>query len=174
MAEEIIVALRPAAGDDGPFLTEMLFEVVNWHSERHLPLAGILADPELSHYVVGWPRPDDGGVVAFVAGQRVGAAWWRFFTEKDPGYGFVAADVPELSVAVVGAWRGRGVGRALVRTAQRAAAAHCRRMSLSVERANRAQALYVSEGFRVLSSGPDSDTMICDLAPFRNRASPRN
>lgn len=167
MAEEFIVALRPAAGDDGPLLTEMLFEAVNWHPDRHLPLADTLADPALSHYVAGWPRSDDGGVVAFAAGQRIGAAWWRFFTEKDPSYGFVAADVPELSVAVVGAWRGKGVGRALVRAAKRAMTAHCRRMSLSVERANRTQALYLSEGFRVLSSGPDSDTMICDLGSLQ-------
>lgn len=113
--------------------------------------------------MAGWPRPDDGGVVAIAAGYPIGAAWWRFFTKRDPGYGFVADDVPELSMAVVHAWRGRGVGRTLIRAARHVASAHCRRMSLSVERANWAQALYLAEGFRVLSSGAHSDTMICDL-----------
>ncbi len=67
---------------------------------------------------------------------------------------------------MVAPWRGRGVGRALLR----AAAAQARergaaRISLSVERANRAQVLYAGEGFRVLSSGPDADTMVLDLPP---------
>ena len=172
MEEGIVVELRPASGDDGPFLIEMLVEAVNWEPERDLPKARVLGDPGLSHYVAGWPRPNDGGVVAIVAGRPAGAAWWRFFAEEDPGFGFVADDVPELSVAVVGDWRGRGVGRMLVRAAQQSAAAHSRRLSLSVERANGAQTLYLSEGFRVLSSGPDSDTMICDLDSFRNRSSP--
>lgn len=174
VAEMDVVKLRPAAGDDAPFLTEMLIDAVNWHPERHLSKARILSDPVLSRYVSGWPRPDDGGVVATVAGRPIGAAWWRFFSAEDPGYGFVEADVPELSIAVSEAWRGRGVGRMLVRAAQRAAAARNRRLSLSVERANRAQALYLSEGFRVLSRGPDSDTMVCDLDSLREPTLPRS
>jgi len=37
-------------------------------------------------------------------------------------------------------------------------------LSLSVERANKAQHLYCSEGFRVVASGRDSDTMVRNLA----------
>jgi GNAT superfamily N-acetyltransferase len=128
-------------------------------------MAHVMADPELAHYVEGWPRAGDGGIVAVADLRPIGAAWWRFFPEDHPGYGFVAADVPELSIGVVAAWRGRGVGRALLRAALVAAAPHCRRVSLSVERANRAQNLYLSEGFRVVSSGPDADTMVRDLGP---------
>lgn len=115
--------------------------------------------------MAGWPRPGDGGVIAVVGEQPIGAAWWRFFPEDDPGYGFVAATVPELSIAVVAPWRGRGVGRALLRAAIAAVAPHCRQVSLSVERANRAQQLYVSEGFRVVASDQDADTMVRDLDP---------
>jgi GNAT superfamily N-acetyltransferase len=141
----------------------MLLEAVNWHPERYLPMAHVVADPGLAHYVAGWPRPGDGGIVALAKLRPIGAAWWRFFPGDDPGYGFVAADVPELSMGVVAIWRGRGVGRALLRAALVAASPHCCRVSLSVERANRAQNLYLSEGFRVLSSGQGVDTMICDL-----------
>jgi hypothetical protein len=74
----------------------------------------------------------DGGVDRDRGREPIGAAWWRFLAAQDPGYGFVADDVPELS--------------------------------LSVERANRAQARYLSEGFRMVSSGRDADTMVCELS----------
>jgi GNAT superfamily N-acetyltransferase len=165
MTQAIAVELRPAVAADGAFLTEMLLEAMNWHPERQMTLARLLAEPELSHYIAGWPRPDDGGVVAVAAGSPIGAAWWRLFPEADPGYGFVAGDVPELGLAIVETWRGRGVGRVLLRAAKKTLATRCRQVSLSVERANKAQNLYLSEGFRVLTSGRDSDTMICDLDP---------
>lgn len=160
-----MIAFRPAGAGDAPFLTAMLLEAVNWQPGRHVPLARVMADPALARYVAGWPRPGDGGIVAVEDLRPIGAAWWRFFPDDDPGYGFVAADVPELSMGVVATQRGRGVGRALLRAALAAAAPHCRRVSLSVERANRAQNLYLSEGFRVVSSGQDADTMLRDLAP---------
>ena len=79
----------------------------------------------------------------------MGAAWLRFLPAADPGYGFVAPDVPELTIGVARDWRGRGVGRALLRAlAGQARSAGIRRISLSVERKNFAQKLYLSEGYR--------------------------
>jgi GNAT superfamily N-acetyltransferase len=160
-----MIGYRPADRGDTSFLAQMLLEAVNWHPERHLPMTRLMADPELAHYIAGWPRAGDGGVVAVANGLPIGAVWWRFFALDDPGYGFVSADVPELSMGVAPTWRGRGVGRALLGAAIAAAASHCHRISLSVERANRAQNLYLSMGFRVVSSGRDSDTMVHDLVP---------
>src|SRR5690606_14274885 len=149
--------------DDASFLAEMLVEAVNWHPDRRMSTDQIMATTELVHYVAGWPRPGDGGVIALADDRRVGAAWWRFFPEDDPGYGFVSADVPELSMGVVAQWRGRGVGRALLREAITAVSSRYQQVSLSVERANWAQNLYLSEGFRTVASGRDADTMIRDL-----------
>ncbi|MGV8978956.1 MAG: GNAT family N-acetyltransferase [Cellulomonas sp.] len=95
-------------------------------------------------------------------GAPWGAAWARTFPPDDPGYGYVAEDVPELGMAVLPAWRGRGVGRALLgavldqaRTLGRPA------MSLSVEDGNDvARALYVRRGFRVVGREGSSDTML--------------
>jgi GNAT superfamily N-acetyltransferase len=165
-----MITFRPAGPDDASFLAEMLREAVNWRPGRSMSMAQIMAEPRLAHYVTGWPRPGDGGVIALADRQPIGAAWWRFFAEDDPGYGFVAASVPELSMAVVAPWRGRGVGRALLREAIAAAAPYCRQVSLSVERANRAQQLYLSEGFRVVASDTDADTMIRDLDAVMDRS----
>ena len=77
----------------------------------------------------------------------------------------MADDVPELSIGVVDGWRGRGVGRALLRAVVRSAVEQgAQRISLSVERANRARELYLDEGFVVVEEGRDADTMVLDLA----------
>jgi len=103
-------------------------------------------------------------VIAEASGVPIGAAWLRLMPAHDPGYGFVAPDVPELSIGVVASWRGRGVGRALLcAAAAQARAVGAALISLSVERANQAKVLYEDEGFRVVSSGPAADTMVLDL-----------
>ncbi|ELS58945.1 putative N-acetyltransferase [Streptomyces viridochromogenes Tue57] len=103
-------------------------------------------------------------VAAEVDGRAVGAAWLRFFTEAEPAYGFVHADIPELAIGVVADWRGRGVGRALLRALADTARQHgLEYISLSVERANPAAALYYAEGYRVVESRDHADTMLLDL-----------
>ncbi|WP_433133732.1 N-acetyltransferase family protein [Micromonospora sp. CA-240977] len=159
------VDVRAATATDRPFLVDMLMEAVNWLPERNWSRERILADPALAHYVTGWMRPDDIGVVAVEsAGQPVGAAWLRHLTAADPGYGYVSDDVPELTIGVVESWRGRGVGRMLLRAALDAARARgIRRVSLSVERANFAAGLYAAEGFRTVESFENADTMVADI-----------
>jgi hypothetical protein len=65
----------PAAPGDVKLLTRMLWVAFNWRneavSEQHWP------DPIASaKYVDGFGRQGDAGVVAAVAGQGVGAAWY--------------------------------------------------------------------------------------------------
>jgi GNAT superfamily N-acetyltransferase len=93
-----------------------------------------MADPGLAHYVDGWMRPGDLGVVAVASvGGPIGTAWLRNLPAKDAGYGYVRDDVPELSMGVVQAWRGQGVGRALLRDVLAAArSAGVAAVSLSV------------------------------------------
>ncbi|HEY3981093.1 MAG TPA: alpha/beta fold hydrolase [Streptosporangiaceae bacterium] len=157
--------IRPAGPSDAGFLADMLVEAVNWSPRWNQSRESIFATPAVAHYVSGWPRAGDLGVVAEAAGSPVGAAWLRFLPADDPGYGFVGPDVPELSIGVTPLWRGRGVGRALLGAiADAARAAGIRHISLSVERRNFAGALYRAEGYRVAdSSGRDSDTMVKDL-----------
>ncbi|GAB3164793.1 hypothetical protein GCM10027258_86830 [Amycolatopsis stemonae] len=157
--------IRDAVGEDAGFLADMLVAAVNWSPEwKKKSRRRVLAAPNTGHYIAGWPREDDLGVVAEAGGERVGAAWLRFFPPDDPGYGFVAPDVPELTIGVAGAWRGRGVGRVLLRAVDdRARAAGIARISLSVERENFAQRLYFASGYEIVSAGADSDTMVKTL-----------
>ena len=156
------------SAEDGEFLADMLVEAVNWSPEwKPRSRREVLSDPRTAHYIAGWPRDSDLGVIAEAGSEPAGAAWVRFFPADDPAYGFVGPDVPELTIGVAAAWRGRGVGRALLRAvAASAADAGIGRISLSVERKNFAQQLYLSEGYRVVdSSDAQSDTMVKDLAP---------
>lgn len=124
-----------------------------------------MSDPASAHYVAGWPAPGDVGTVAEAAGVPVGAAWLRSLPADDPGYGFVAADIPELSLAVVADRRGQGVGRQLLRAVvTQARSAGRTGVSLSVERDNPAQNLYQAEGFCTVRSERDSDTMLLTFA----------
>lgn len=157
--------IRLATAQDADFLGDMLVEAVNWAPTWDQSRESIFATPEIAHYVAGWPRPGELGVLAEVGGDPVGAAWLRFWPADDPGYGFVAADVPELSLGVRADWRGRGVGRALLRAVADAARQRgIRQISLSVERKNFARRLYLAEGYEVAdSSDRASDTMVLRL-----------
>lgn len=159
---------RRATADDDAFMADMLVEAVNWSPEwKKQSRSRVLSTHRTAHYIVGWPRDTDLGVIAEADGERMGAAWLRFLPAADPGYGFVAADVPELTIGVAAKWRGRGAGRALLRAiADQASSAGICQISLSVERKNFAQQLYLSEGYHIVdSSGNDSDTMVKNLAP---------
>ena len=147
-------------------MADMLVEAANWSADwkkKKKSRRRVLSAPATAHYIAGWPRDTDLGVIAEADGAPVGAAWLRFLPAADPGYGFVAPGVPELTIGVAGDWRGRGVGRAL---AGQARSVGIRQISLSVERKNFAQKLYFSEGYQVVdSSDAHSDTMVKDLAP---------
>ena len=99
-------------------------------------------------YLAGWPRQGDYGLVAEQDGP-VGAAWYRTYTEASHGYGFVAEDVPELSIAVIASRRHEGIGRRLlVDLIEASVAQGYAALSLSVNRTNPARGLYESVGFQ--------------------------
>ncbi|GAA4569440.1 GNAT family N-acetyltransferase [Planotetraspora kaengkrachanensis] len=155
-------AIRAAESADLNFLIDMLVEAVNWSPTGDSSREQVLSNPAFAHYVAGWPRPGDLGVVAVSGdGRPCGAAWLRRLPADDPGYGYVADDVPELTIGVRAQWRGRGVGRALLRELVRVAGeSGIERISLSVERANHAARLYADEGFTVVERFEDADTML--------------
>lgn len=150
--------LREANRRDEPFLQEVLYEAL-FVPPGDPPLPRSVVDhPDLSRYVRGFPgrRGDVGLIAQSSAGDQIGAAWVRQLPSDDPGYGFVDEETPELSVAVVAAWRGLGAGTALL-TRLLTSTPRC---SLSVDDRNRAVSLYERFGFEVVSSREHSLTML--------------
>ena len=95
------VVLRWAMASDADFLTDML--VAAAFRRPGGPVGSrteVLRRPDLVRYVSRWPQSGDLAVVAVVAvvDEEIGAAWLRHFTPDDPGYGFVDAATPDLSV----------------------------------------------------------------------------
>ncbi len=131
-----------------------------------------------------WGRPGDLALIATLdhehdepegaGGARVGvrrhraiigAAWYRLYPAEAPGYGFVAEEIPELSVAVEPEYRGMGVGTALLRALiSRATEVGYRAVSLSVDARNPALRLYERLGFLVVKS-EGNPTMLLELRP---------
>lgn len=164
-----LLSTRLAHTRDAAFLFEMLLEALNHEPGRPRFAAGdVRADPQLLRYVDGWGRTGDLGMVAESGGRPIGAAWLRVFDPAQPGYGFIAADIPELSVSVLPEWRGRGVGGRLLADLQALAVARgCTAISLSVDPSNPARRLYRRLGFRDVGTSGTSITMRLDLASPR-------
>jgi ribosomal protein S18 acetylase RimI-like enzyme len=139
----------------------MLGEAAVWRPDKPTPTADeVIADPRYARYLTGWPRQGDYGLVAEQDGS-VGAAWYRTYTEANPGYGFVAEDVPELSIAVVASRRYEGIGRRLLLDLIDASLAQgYAAMSLSVREKNPARRLYESAGFVLIEKHGTSWTMV--------------
>lgn len=146
-------------------LMPFLLAAMNWRDDSQWTVEAAAATPEVAHYVTGWMRSGDAGIVADLAGESVGAAWWRSFTAADPGYGYVADDVPEIGLAVLAGYRGRGIGRSLMRELMRKGRTEgIRGLSISVEDGNMpARRLYESLGFTTVGRTGASDTMLVAL-----------
>jgi GNAT superfamily N-acetyltransferase len=142
MAQPIV---RAAIAADIEFLREMLYLAL-FVSPGSPPFPrSILDDPAIDRYIRDWPtRPGDVGLIAVVDGVPVGAAWLRRFTADAPGYGFVDAATPELTVAVLEAYRNRGIGTRLIAGLQDRVLS----ISLNCELANPARRLYQRAGFK--------------------------
>ena len=140
--------LREATAADRELIARATLDNLNWNGPR-FTLAEVEATAQFRHYYEGWPSEKDFGLVAEDDdGVAVGVVWLRYFTAEDPGYGFVADAVPELSIWVSAEHRGKGIGdRLLRRVAKMARSRGVQRISLSVEDGNPAARLYARHGF---------------------------
>ncbi|MBM4336767.1 MAG: GNAT family N-acetyltransferase [Deltaproteobacteria bacterium] len=121
----------------------------------------VLQEPAVARFVVGWGRDGDLGVLASDStGSDIGSAWLRRWAGSHRGYGFVANDIPELSMAVRPAHRGRGVGTVMLQALLGNTDERGWSVSLSVHRKNPVIRLYQRCGFREHEEHGDSVTML--------------
>jgi ribosomal protein S18 acetylase RimI-like enzyme len=161
-----MVRIREATALDLPFLEAMLYEAFFWSGETERPaLVEMRTRPEFNTLLAGWGRIGDAAFLADAADATAGAAWFRLWTPEEHSYGFVDRQTPELGIAVARPFRGRGIGRQLLRSLIECARQHkYQRLSLSVAPGNPARALYEAEGFQKVGEVGTSWTMLRELA----------
>ena len=164
---KFIVRIRMMNTSDADcrFRHEMLMEAAFWRGiSGRPPIEEALLDPELAKLVTNWGRAGDAGWVAEDSRRvRMGACWYRFWTDANHSWGYVAAEIPEVAIGVIGAYRRRGIGAALLRSLlSYAAESGVGHVSLSVEKDNHAHKLYTRLGFTRVGELGNAWTMVAN------------
>lgn len=154
------ITIRALTTEDEPFLWDMLYQAIYVPKGQAPPPKEIIYQPELAWYVEGWGRDRDCGFLASDDnGKSVGAVWLRFAKGGHHGYGYVNDETPELSMALLPDYRGKGIGTQLFERLFDSPCIHPR-VSLSVSAKNPARRLYKRVGFEIIEEAGESVTMI--------------
>ena len=156
--------IREIRRDEYEFLREMLYEAIYFDEENSRLPRSITFEPHLSKYVNDFGRPGDFAFGLVIDNQLVGAIWSRLFSEEDKGYGFVDSETPELSMAIIENYRNKGLGGQLLeKLFEELRSSGFQRVSLSVDKRNRAVDLYQRCGFETIAEAGTAYTMVKDF-----------
>lgn len=157
--------IRSIDVDDEPFLWEMLYQALFVPPDTNPLPKEIIFQPELAKYVQNWGLDEDRGLIAVLEDSQtlVGAVWLRIFKSSNPGYGYIDDHTPELSIAVLPKYRGRGIGTKLLTELFSQVRNQYSAVSLSVSSNNPALRLYRRLGFEVINRQNNSLTMKKDF-----------
>ncbi|WP_240423360.1 GNAT family N-acetyltransferase [Leucobacter sp. wl10] len=146
--------MRETTATDRRLLARATLDNLNWNGRR-FTMREVEDTPQFRHYYDGWPSGEDFGLVAEdTESVAVAVVWLRYFTAEDPGYGFIADTIPELSIWVSAERRCQGIGGSLLhRVTEVARSRGVTAISLSVEDGNPAARLYARHGFRPVPNG---------------------
>lgn len=137
--------IRNIVPGDFPLLKEFLYEAIFVPEGVAPPPKSVVNRPELQIYFADFgSRAGDLGLVAESGSEVVGMVWCRLMHD----YGHLDDDTPSLALAVREPFRGNGIGSALLQAMLLLLKqAGYPRVSLSVQKANRAVHLYRRAGF---------------------------
>ncbi|MDQ2938239.1 MAG: GNAT family N-acetyltransferase [Acidobacteriota bacterium] len=158
--------IRQLSPSDQQFLWEMLYQSLHVPEGSPPVPRDVINRPEIAKYAKAWGRTGDMGFVAVDSGsgEPIGAAWLRLLSGDEKGYGYVNDETPELGMAVLPEYRGRGVGSDLLRRLLKSAAGVYRSVCLSVSVDNPAVRLYGRAGFERVCECGASLTMVNRLS----------
>lgn len=157
MREEL--ELRPTTEADRTYIARLNFLTDVFGDESAQPCAEF--DEDFEFYVDAW-RANNGGFIAWKGNIPAGGVWLNWGTDERHGYGYAAADIPELAIAVEGRYKGQGIGTRLLDAAtELARTLGAPGISLSVDDANpRAHRLYLHVGFEEIGHHGDHTVLV--------------
>jgi len=157
---------RAVIPEDQVFLDDMLYEAITVpQGQPKISKEDASNIPELQKYTANWGREGDVGlIVEDEQHTPLGACWLRLHPASNPGYGFVQDGIPELSIAMLPGYQGKGIGTRLLAALLEVARHHFTAVSLSVTYDNPAKQLYLRFGFVDKELVGDSITMLKSLA----------
>lgn len=121
----------------------------------------IIHKPGLKRYLDGYGGPDFYGILMKDDEKKIGAAWVTFWRGVEKGYGYVEDGIPELGIAFLPEYRGKGLGTTILTSLiEGLKNQEIPGLSLSTDRRNSAVHLYHKFGFQLVQQEEDSMTML--------------
>ena len=142
-------------------LRDFLYEAIFIPEGVDPPPRSIVDRPELQIYISDFGRGEaDICLLAVAEGRPLGAAWSRIMDD----YGHLADGVPSLAIALYREYRGQGIGsKLLAALLDELRRAGWDRVSLSVQKDNRAVKLYRRLGFETVTETDEEYLMLKHL-----------
>ena len=155
------VKIRTLRDDEKDLLTTFLYEAIFVPEGAAPPPREIIEKPELRGYTDDFgSRKGDNGLVAVIDHQVVGAVWTRIMDD----YGHVDDETPSFAIALYPAYRGQGIGTAMMKAMLALLKNQgYRQGSLAVQKANDAVKLYRDVGFEIVDENAEEYIMVCTL-----------
>lgn len=150
--------IRPMNYNETALLDDFLYEAIFIPEGVQAPPKDIINQPELQVYVADFGTlADDICFLAEVEEKVVGAVWIRVMDD----YGHVEDGVPSFAISLYKAYRGRGIGTALMkRMLQELGKRGYEKASLAVQKANYAVKMYQSVGFEIVDENEEEYIMV--------------
>lgn len=162
MNKTINYKIRPLCQDESSLLKDFLYEAIFIPEGMEAPSRDVVNLPELKLYVEHFgTKEDDFCLVADCEGKVVGAVWVRIMND----YGHIDDQTPSLSIALYKEYRNKGIGSHLMnKMTELLRKKGYKRVSLSVQKANRAVHLYLKLRFKVAKETMDEFIMTKELS----------
>ena len=134
--------IRSITTKDEPIVWEML-----QYASHESSLEAVKKQPCLAVYASNWGRFGDLGCLATKDGLNLGMAWLRLWQNQAKGFGYVSNEIPELAIAVLPGYRGKGIGTNLLTQVLAMARKDFLGVSLNIREDNPVLKLYERFGF---------------------------
>lgn len=153
--------IRSIRSDEHSFLEQMFYEALFVPPGSEPFKKSIIYEPHLFKYMAEWgKRSNDICLVGAVNNQPIGAVWGRMFKANEGTYGFVNENTPEIGIALLKEFRGKGIGSKLLSAIEAEYLKFkTRSLSLSVDVRNPAYQLYKRIGYEVVIRDQESATL---------------